>query len=203
MDKQEKDLNSRDYLVAKVSFLQEMIVEKTEQFNLMFEVLKRHEGHSAGSKDIVEKFSNYVKKQQADIEDLTTQQKLVPEISKFIKAILEGTKTCVRSICGDVEKVYFSKQGELLFLQQEVEKLVQQKLALETQIEELEEASKASEQSVVEEITNQPGDGVVEKPRKKKRIRPDQDPTTRVGRASLDLVERRKKHQKKSKNHLE
>jgi hypothetical protein len=197
MDKQEKDSN-RDYLVAKASFLQEMIAEKTEQFNLMFEALKRYEGHAAGSKDVVEKFSSYIKKQQVDIEGLAVQQKLAPEISNFVKAILDGAKTCVRSICGDVEKIYFSKQGELLFLQQEIEKLIQQKLTLETSAKELEEASKTSEESVVEEVTSAPDDGVLEKSKKKKRVRPDQDPTTRVGKAALDLASRRKKYQKKS-----
>jgi multidrug efflux pump subunit AcrA (membrane-fusion protein) len=193
MDKQEKYLN-KDTLITKVSFLQEMIAEKTEQFNLMIDVLKRYEAHAAGSKDIVEKFSNYVKKQQSDVEALKAQQKLTTDISNFVNAVLEGTKACVRSICGDVEKVYFSKQGELLFLQQEIEKLIKQKLTLETSIGALEEeVIKEQEQKSLDVDAT-----TADEPKKKKRVRPDQDPTTRVGRAALDLAERRRRHQKKS-----
>lgn len=197
MDKQEKDPN-KDILAAKVIFLQEMIAEKTEQFSSMLEALKRFEGHSTGSKDIVEKFTNYVKKQQADILELANQQKLNPEICNFIKTILEGTRTYVRLICGDVEKVYFSKQGELLFLQQEIEKLAQQKLALEAQMNKLEDNAKKQEEEEVK--LEQPASSVetATERKKKKRIRPDLDPTTRVGRAAMDLTDRRRKNQKKS-----
>lgn len=196
MDKQEKDLG-KDTLATKIAFLQEMIVEKTEQFNSMIEALKRHEGHTAGSKDIVEKFSNYVKKQQVDVEDLAVQQKLAPEIASFVKAVLEGTKAYVRSICGDVEKVYFSKQGELLFFQQEIEKLIQQKLAFENLMKKPEETveKQETEQEKQPDVSVEVADSA---PKKKKRVRPDQDPTTKVGRAAMDLVDRRRKNQKKS-----
>lgn len=196
MDKQEKDLD-KDSLVTKLTFIQELIAEKTEQFNSRLEALKRHEGHAAGSKDLVEKISNYIKKQQSDIDDLTAQQKLTPEISNFVKAVLEGAKSFVRLTCGDVEKVYFSKQGELLFIQQEAEKIVQQGLALEARIKELDEAASGQEEKVStqEDLSTE---RTVDKPKKKQRVRPDQDPTTKVGRAAMDLAERRRKNQKKS-----
>jgi len=148
MDEQEKNLD-RHAIGVKATFLQELIVEKNEQFNSKMEALKRYEGHVTGSKDLLEKISNYIKKQQSDVEDLVVQQKLTPEISNFVKAILEGTKSFVRLTCGDVEKIYFSKQGELLFIQQEAEKFAQQGLALDARIKQLDEVVKKQEESVL------------------------------------------------------
>jgi len=196
MDEQEKNLD-RHAIEVKATFLQELIVEKNEQFNSKMEALKRYEGHVTGSKDLLEKISNYIKKQQSDVEDLVVQQKLTPEISNFVKAILEGTKSFVRLTCGDVEKIYFSKQGELLFIQQEAEKFAQQGLALDARIKQLDEVVKKQEESVLAQEVASAVDEITDKPKKKQRIRPDQDPTTKVGRAAMDLAERRRKNQKK------
>jgi len=200
MDEQEKNLD-RHAIEVKATFLQELIVEKNEQFNSKMEALKRYEGHVTGSKDLLEKISNYIKKQQSDVEDLVVQQKLTPEISNFVKAILEGTKSFVRLTCGDVEKIYFSKQGELLFIQQEAEKFAQQGLALDARIKQLDEVVKKQEESVLAQEVASAVEEITDKPKKKQRIRPDQDPTTKVGRAAMDLAERRRKNQKK--NYLE
>jgi len=184
-----------DFLANKIVVLQEMIVEKTSQFNEMVETIKRFEGHSSGSKDLSEKIGNHIKKQQADVVQLATQQKIAPDISKFIEIVLENVRTFVRQACGDVERFYFSKQGELLFLQQEIEKLMilkndceqklnqQNSIAVQQKIE-----SDSAKVSVAIET--------VEKSVKPKRVRPDQDPTTRVGRAAIDIKERKLKTKK-------
>ena len=185
----------KDFLANKIVVLQEMIVEKTSQFNEMVETIKRFEGHSSGSKDLSEKIGNHIKKQQADVVQLATQQKVAPDISKFIEIVLENVRTFVRQACGDVERFYFSKQGELLFLQQEIEKLMilkndcekklnqQNSIAVQQKIE-----SDSAKASVAIET--------VEKSVKPKRVRPDQDPTTRVGRAAIDIKERKLKTKK-------
>ena len=185
----------KDFLANKIVVLQEMIVEKTSQFNEMVETIKRFEGHSSGSKDLSEKIGNHIKKQQADVVQLATQQKIAPDISKFIEIVLENVRTFVRQACGDVERFYFSKQGELLFLQQEIEKLMilkndceqklnqQNSIAVQQKIE-----SDSAKVSVAIET--------VEKSVKPKRVRPDQDPTTRVGRAAIDIKERKLKTKK-------
>lgn len=185
----------KDFLANKIVVLQEMIVEKTSQFNEMVETIKRFEGHSSGSKDLSEKIGNHIKKQQTDVVQLATQQKIAPDISKFIEIVLENVRTFVRQACGDVERFYFSKQGELLFLQQEIEKLMilkndceqklnqQNSIAVQQKIE-----SDSAKVSVAIET--------VEKSVKPKRVRPDQDPTTRVGRAAIDIKERKLKTKK-------
>ncbi len=192
---------NKDALTNRVSFLQEIISQKVLQFNEMLESLKKFEGYSTGSKEIVEKTSNHIKKQQAELDNLVTGQKISPEISKFISTILESVRSFVRLTCGDAERQYFSKQGELLFLQQEVEKLANTKLEYEQRIKDLDTATvKTKLEETAPKIESLPAQdksqtGVTTA--KKKRVRPDQDPTTRAGRAALDIAERRKKYQKK------
>jgi hypothetical protein len=189
----------KDFLVNKIVVLQEMIVEKTSQFNEMVETIKRFEGHSSGSKDLSEKIGNHIKKQQADVAQLATQQKLAPDISKFVEMVLENVRTFVRQACGDVERLYFSKQGELLFLQQEIEKLIISKKKCEQNLKELETPQEPQEVNSSSEVAEQSLDAAAEKeqqPAKKKRVRPDQDPTTRAGRAAMDIAERKKKAKK-------
>jgi len=189
----------KGFLTNKLVVLQEMIVEKTAQFNEMVESIKRFEGHSSGSKDLSEKIGNHIKKQQADLAQLAVQQKLAPDISKFVEMVLENVRTFVRQACGDIERLYFSKQGELLFLQQEIEKLVISKKKCEQLLRE-QEASTEVQQDVnvvnnLHESTSHVAE-VKKTTKTKKRIRPDQDSSTRVGRAALDIKERKRKNKK-------
>jgi hypothetical protein len=188
----------KDFLANKLVVLQEMIVEKTTQFNEMVESIKRFEGHSNGSKDLSEKIGNHIKKQQAEVAQLAVQQKLAPDISKFIEMVLESVRTFVRQACGDVERLYFSKQGEILFLQQELEKLLVSKKNCEQSLKELEALSESevSLSSSTEDVATTPVEEKEQQPTKKKRVRPDQDPTTRVGRAAMDIIERKRKGKK-------
>jgi hypothetical protein len=188
----------KDFLVNKIVVLQEIIVEKTSQFNELVETIKRFEGHSSGSKDLSEKIGNHIKKQQADVVQLAVQQKIAPDISKFIEIVLENVRTFVRQACGDVERLYFSKQGELLFLQQEIEKLVISKKKCEQSVKDLEippEPQAVASSKIEENVASVPVEER-QQPTKKKRVRPDQDPTTRVGRAAIDIKERKRKNKK-------
>jgi hypothetical protein len=188
----------KDFLVNKIVVLQEIIVEKTSQFNELVETIKRFEGHSSGSKDLSEKIGNHIKKQQADVVQLAAQQKIAPDISKFIEIVLENVRTFVRQACGDVERLYFSKQGELLFLQQEIEKLVISKKKCEQSVKDLEippEPQAVASSKIEENVASVPVEER-QQPTKKKRVRPDQDPTTRVGRAAIDIKERKRKNKK-------
>ena len=191
----------KDFLVNKIVVLQEMIVEKTSQFNEMVETIKRFEGHSSGSKDLSEKIGNHIKKQQADVVQLAAQQKIAPDISKFVEIVLENVRTFVRQACGDAERLYFSKQGELLFLQQEIEKLVILKKKCEQSVKDLETPSEPQEisSSKIEEDVASASVEEEQKPTKKKRVRPDQDPTTRAGRAAMDIAERKRRNKKEQK----
>lgn len=207
----QSELIDKDLLSKRILFLQEIISEKIIQFNELVESIKRHEGHSIGSKELIEKISNQIKKQQVSLEDMTAQQKITLEISNFVSAILENVKLFVNTVCGDAERLYFFKQGELMFLKQEIEKLNKLKLEYERSIEVLEKERLSKEEScvndsiavVLKEDTEKSKKVSIEGPlpsvgvkKLKKKIRPDQDPDTRIGRAAIDLAERRKKFKK-------
>jgi hypothetical protein len=191
-----QDFFNKDQLTARVALLSEMIVEKTNNVNVSFESLKRIEGHSAGSKELSEKIGGYIKKQQSELTSLVSQQMLASDLAKFVETILEGTRTFVRAACSDVEKLYFSKQGELLCLQLEIEKLSTLKLQYEKQIDSLVKAEEEKQKMESESVVASPMEEVKkEKPKKK---RPDQDPDTRAGRAAIDIMERKRNYKKKS-----
>ena len=207
----QSELMDKDILLKRILFLQEIISEKIIQFNELVESIKRHEGHSIGSKELIEKISNHVKNQQVGLENMTAQQKITLEISNFVSVILENVKLFVNTVCGDAERLYFFKQGELMFLKQEIEKLNKLKLEYERSIEVLEKERLSKEEScvsdsiavVLKEDTKKSKKVSIEGPlpsvgvkKLKKKIRPDQDPDTRIGRAAIDLAERRKKFKK-------
>jgi len=200
----QSELMDKDILLKRILFLQEIISEKIIQFNELVESIKRHEGHSIGSKELIEKISNHIKKQQVSLEDMTAQQKITLEISNFVSTILENVKLFVNTVCGDTERLYFFKQGELMFLKQEIEKLNKLKLEYERSIQVLEKERLSKDESCVNDSAAatlkedsieglSPSTGVK---KLKKKMRPDQDPDTRIGRAAIDLAERRKKFKK-------
>lgn len=200
----QSELMDKDILLKRILFLQEIISEKIIQFNELVESIKRHEGHSIGSKELIEKISNHIKKQQVSLEDMTAQQKITLEISNFVSTILENVKLFVNTVCGDTERLYFFKQGELMFLKQEIEKLNKLKLEYERSIEVLEKERLSKDESCVSDSVTvtlkedsieglSPSTGVK---KLKKKMRPDQDPDTRIGRSAIDLAERRKKFKK-------
>lgn len=209
----QSELMDKDILLKRILFLQEIISEKIIQFNELVESIKRHEGHSIGSKELIEKISNQIKKQQVSLEDMTAQQKITLEISNFVSVILENIKLFVNTVCGDAERLYFFKQGELVFLKQEIEKLNKLKFEYERSIEVLEKERLSKEESCVSdsatvmlkedirksiEVSIEGSPPLADIKKLKKKMRPDQDPDTRIGRAALDLAARRKKYEKKS-----
>ena len=192
-------MEEKKSILEKIKFLEEMISERNSQFNQMLESIKRVEGYSNGAKELSEKIGNYIKKQQAELDNLKSQQKIAPDVSAFVGNILEGIRTFVRATCGDVERVYFSNQGELLFVKDDIEKLNKKKLNHLNEVQAIEAKEKQQEVNA-EENKNVPAeevDDVQQKSKKKKRVRPDKDPTTRVGRAAMDIAERRKTARKK------
>lgn len=185
-----KELLNIDQMRARALFLDELVAEKKNQINLMLESLKRFEGYSNGSKELSDKIGNFIKKQQAELSALASQQKLQPDIVKFIDTVLGGTRDYVRSTCSEVEKLYFAKQGEFIYIQQEVENLSRLKEQLQQKIIS-EEALETTTKAVIEKDLQEKND-------KPKRTRPDKDSSTRVGRAALDIAERKKKYKKKN-----
>ena len=194
-------LRTREALVS------EMLLEKTAQLSVALDNLKRFEGYSQGAKDIVEKASDQMKAQKLELQSLVSQQKLHLEVAALIELALDNTRNTLRVTSSDFEKLFFSKQGEIVYLKQEIERLnvLKQTCELQAETAELELKKDESESKtavVVDDNTSKPeiekSDLVVKKRRTKSRVRPDKDPKTRIGRAAIDVTERKKKYKTSS-----
>ena len=181
-----EDFITKERVAARIALLREMIDEKAKQLSALVEILKKLDGSAFGAKDVSEKIDLNIKKQQSDVTVLAAQQKISQDFSKFVNSVLETVRMQAKSTCAEHEYSFFSKQGEALFLQQEIEKLSKTLQESEQQLSQIEESQKKSEQEkAVSEIS--------ENLKTKKRVRPDKDPSTRIGRAAIDIATRKKK----------
>ena len=178
-------------LKTKLSLLNDLIESKTNAVNAHIENLKKLEGYSFAGREITAKFNSYLTQQASEIQALAASQKISQEIASVALTILENFKKIVKETEEESMKIFFVKQGETLAENQDLTNLLSIKKTLHDEIE----------KSALQPVVTQAVEAIVEgevKETKKKRVRPDKDRTTRVGRAALDLAERRKKHKKTS-----
>ena len=180
---------TKEQVIDRIAFLSEMITLKTNQLNALVENLKRFDGYSTGSKEIAEKVELHIKKQQVEVAGLVQQQQIAPGIGELIGRVLLSTGQFVKNTCSDAEKLFYSKQGEVLNFKSEVESLLNLKGKYENYVAQLEQKEKVEEVTLVQEVVEQ---------QKTKKVRPDKDPTTKIGRAAMDVMERKKKSRAKS-----
>jgi len=178
-------------LKTKLSLLNNLIESKTNAVNAHIENLKKLEGYSFAGREITAKFNSYLTQQASEIQALAVSQKISQEIASVALTILENFKKIVKETEEESMKIFFVKQGETLAENQDLTNLLSIKKTLNDEIE------KSTLQPVVSQAVEASVEGEA-KETKKKRVRPDKDLTTRVGRAALDLAERRKKHKKTS-----
>ena len=181
-------------LVAQISLLGEMIIEKTQLTNVLAENLKKYEGSTLGSKEVSERVNNHIKKQKVDILGLIEKKQVMPEVGKVLDIVLNSIQSSIKSACEEVDRLYFSKQGEFLYLKLELEKLANLKTQYEKKLQELESVEITQAKNEQLKKQEQPDVNSVDK---KQRIRPDKNPNTKAGRAALDIAERKRKYKSK------
>ncbi len=169
---------------ARLNLLQELLSDKTDTFNSISETLKKLDGYAIGSKETADKIEDYIRNQKKELNKLAEQGKLQDEVAKILLSFFNNAGVVVRSISKESEKFLHLKQGETIFLKQEIEKLSVVKANHEAALLQ-KEKQKEEEQNRLDDENKQE--------KQQTRIRPDQDPKTRAGRAAMDLAERRKK----------
>lgn len=177
-------------LEAKVQLLAELADKKSMQINAMIENLKKLDGYALGSKETTDKVEEHVKKQLGEIDVFVAEQKITKEVANLVRVALNSTLAQAKAVSKDAEKLFFSKQGEIVFTRQEIEQHIALKEAYKNNIRELQKAS--TETEVSKEV-----EPVVES-QKQERIRPDKNPNTKVGRTAMRVVETRKKAKESS-----
>ena len=196
---QEKENATIKALASRSKLLEELITDKKTQLNSLVESLKRLEGYTVGSKELTEKLGKHVKQQKKELAELVAQEKISKDFSDFVETVLNNVVIFSKNESLESDRLFYSKQGEIVFLRQDLEKLIVSKTnhdsAIKTRLEEAKKEEAKKEEAKKEEAKQE-----VQKPKEQTtRIRPDKDPTTRAGRAALDIAERRKKALEKQK----
>ena len=177
--------NNTIILETKVELLTNLLKEHLIESQNQENSLKRLDGYSFGSKEISKKFAEFIGKKKLEIATLVKEGKLPQQVGTFIQEILNGNLSFISKEQAEAEKLFFVKQGELLTVKNQAKKinstLEQTKTELQ-QIKNDELKEKESRQIVIESALPK-----TEKPR------PDKDPTTKIGRAAMDLMERKRK----------
>ena len=173
MDDKNKEFLSTISIRAKL--LNEMAEDKKTQLEASIENLKRLEGYNVGSKDSATKLETYLNQQKLELVQLVSQQKLSQEIGQFIEKLLNNISMVSKNSSMDAERLFYTKQGEMLQLKNDLEKLLTIKNNHDSA---LLKASKDEEKEILQTA---------------QKVRPDQDPKTKIGKAAIDLKERKKK----------
>lgn len=171
---------------SKLILLNSLIETKTDIVNNNIETSKKLEGYLFAGQEIAAKFNAYLAKQAEEIHKLTVSQKINKETADVAMLFIDNFKKLVKETEEETIKLFFTRHGEGLAVNQDLTNLTSIKATLEevlkSDLDKLQKSQVADTEPKVKD-----------KKSKKTKVRPDQDITTRVGRAALDLIKRRKK----------
>lgn len=181
-------------LKEKISFLDELIQDRQKELELLTKEVHRVDDYSQGSRDAVQKIEAHIVTQKKDILELRAKQQLNLDAFNFIDGLLNATLAMVKKLNLENEKFSLTKKVEHASKNAEIVKLNSKKVGYASKIDEIIvplPIPPLPPQAYAQEIS-------VEIKKKNRKFRPDKDPNTKAGRASLDLAERRKKAKKKA-----
>ena len=214
-------MKNSDSLKNKLEIIDSFIGSTTDELKIIEENIKKIEGFSFGAKDLADKFKGHVKKTQSEIIDLLNEQKITQPIANLLNSSLLGSLKFVKEGAIEADRIFYVRQGEILGIKTRIKKLIsldslikQELIKAEkeenvlTEVAVLSEEFSEIENSFNDEIkeaeslhgTYEDDQSVVvefpEEPTEDVKVRPDKNSKTKVGRAALDLAERRKKASK-------
>jgi hypothetical protein len=170
---------AQDILRAKISLLEELIKQKISQANALKDSLKPIEAFSTATKEMSKKIEEIITPKKQESLDLLSKAKMTGESYRFLIEILDQLTGLIRHSKLDTEKMLLSKQYELNFISQEYSKLKEQYEKLLAELNKPEQSASAEKVEKTEEV-------------KAEFVRPDQNPNTRIGKAAIDLQQRKK-----------
>jgi hypothetical protein len=211
-------MKNSDSLKNKLEIIDTFIGSTTDELKILEENIKKIEGFSFGAKDLADKFKGHVKKTQSEIIDLLNEQKITQPIANLLNSSLLGSLKFVKEGAIEADRIFYVRQGEILGIKTRIKKLVsldsltkeelikaEQQENILTEVAVLSEEFSEIENSFNDEIkeaeslhgTYEDDQSVVvefpEEPTEDVKVRPDKNSKTKIGRAAIDLAERRKK----------
>lgn len=188
-----KKEQSAETTTAKIELLEDLITENSKIIDLMIENIKKLDNYAGGSRESADKIVKFVEVQKSEFLKIVEKENIsdVKQLTNLVVILLNNILEQTRKTAKEAENLYFAKQGELMFAKQGLDKLKNLKKNYNSSLNEskhkpADDSSKEKEQAQPSQET--PGT----------RIRPDKNPNTRVGKAALDLAERRKKYKNKN-----
>jgi hypothetical protein len=210
-------------LSQKVELLAGLVVATIEEYSAFESNIKQLEGFAFGVNETSSKFRGYIDRHKAEVAGLEKQGKISAGVVSLMNSAADNVLKFVKENAKDADKLHYVRQGEILALKNKAKNLKAQHDAAKVELEqlqaevetealalaELESQKKAvvdAENQVERVIEPESIDVVWEEPvaveekeedshlkKKKSKVRPDKNPRTKVGKAALDLVERRRK----------
>ncbi len=171
----------------KIELLEELLKNKVSQANSLKESMKPVEAFCTVTKELCKKINEIIEPKKIETLEMVSKGRLQGEAYKYMAEILNSLSSVVDASNLESEKMMSVKQQELNFLANEYTKLkeVHGKLVAEINKAKIEAEKQVTQQ---EEKT---AETVVPTPKENTYVRPDQNPNTKIGRASMDLQKRR------------
>ena len=215
-------MKNSDSLKNKLEIIDSFIKTTADELCLLEENIKKIEGFSFGAKDLADKFKGHVSKTQTEIISLINEQKITQPIANLLNSSLLGSLKFVKDGAIEADRIFYVRQGEILGIKSRIKKLIsldssikqelikaeqEENVLTEAEVLPEEEVSK-NENSFTDELKEdvslhdtceEDQSVIVEFPEdstENVKVRPDKNSKTKVGRASIDLAERRKKASK-------
>lgn len=173
--------------IEKIEILEELLKMKINQANSLKESMRPVDAFGTATKELCKKIKEIIEPKKIETLEMVSKNKLQGEAYKYVSEMLTSLSSVVDMAQLESEKMTSIKQQELNFLVNEYTKLkdIHGKLVTEMNNAKIETEKQNTTQAEkeVETITSEPKETTY--------IRPDQNPNTKIGRASLDLQKRR------------
>jgi hypothetical protein len=171
-----KEMNA-EVQKLKIQTFEQILEKKNQQMTTLKEQLKIAEALNYGVKNVSKKVEEVVSPKKSQVFQFLLEGKISPEVYKSIIDSFEAIESITKSSATDSEKILYTRQCEVNFLNQD---MTSTKTELSQNLSILSDLEKSIEAQPVEEAP------------KKEYIRPDKNPKTKIGRAAMDLAERKR-----------
>lgn len=201
---------------SKIEVMKNLLKSMEEESSALNGSVKRLDSYKFGLKDISNKFKDHVEKKRKELSIQIKEGKLNQQIANLIFNHLNDSHQFLKNESNEAEKFFNVRQGELLSLRNQIKKIndiivdLEARSRAELEVEEnkssLEEKSSSENPSEDEiEVKFDIEEESQSSKAQEERIRPDKNPNTKIGRAAIDLAERKRQSkmtQKKEDNNL-
>lgn len=192
-------------LENKHELVSELLNQTNEAIKKLEESMKRLEGYSYGAKEISNKFEEFIKKKKEELTRSIQQGTTTQPAANIVLSSLGECAKFLKNESYEIDKIFHVRQGEFLstknqkgMLENTSRFFINQKENIKKSLEQKASEPQSSIENdedipivfdVQEDVTNNTAEPV----KVTERIRPDKNPNTKIGRAAMDLMERKKK----------